>query len=185
MEYVIRTTSGELYHHGILGQKWGVRRYQNKDGSLTPAGKKHKSDSNKKEISEVAKKRIIKGAIAITTVAAAGMYIKSHPEQISKISSTIKNTSLKDVSSKAVENGKAYVKDYLKSAKNGVKEGVKEAMKEAPKKAAKTVVTGIVLNETKKALDKVAGKEESDKIFQANDPKKIGKFWKVQKDDND
>ena len=30
----------ELYNHGIKGQKCGVRRYQNKDGSLTPAGKK-------------------------------------------------------------------------------------------------------------------------------------------------
>lgn len=29
-----------LQHHGILGQKWGVRRYQNADGSLTSAGKK-------------------------------------------------------------------------------------------------------------------------------------------------
>lgn len=30
----------ELYHHGVKGMKWGVRRYQNKDGSLTTAGKK-------------------------------------------------------------------------------------------------------------------------------------------------
>lgn len=31
---------GHLQHHGILGMKWGVRRYQNSDGSLTDAGKK-------------------------------------------------------------------------------------------------------------------------------------------------
>lgn len=32
--------SNDLRHHGIKGMKWGVRRYQNNDGSLTPAGKK-------------------------------------------------------------------------------------------------------------------------------------------------
>lgn len=39
-EYIL-TQKVELYHHGIKGQRWGVRRYQNPDGSLTPAGQKH------------------------------------------------------------------------------------------------------------------------------------------------
>ena len=37
----------ELYHHGIKGQKWGIRRYQNKDGSLTPTGKKRQAEEIK------------------------------------------------------------------------------------------------------------------------------------------
>ena len=33
-------TNNELYHFGVKGMQWGVRRYQNKDGTLTKAGKK-------------------------------------------------------------------------------------------------------------------------------------------------
>ena len=43
--------SYELYHHGVKGMKWGVRRYQNKDGSLTAAGRKRlKKDEQKLDI---------------------------------------------------------------------------------------------------------------------------------------
>ena len=96
---------GELNHHGIKGMRWGVRRFQKEDGSLTPAGKKRYSDDSdtatvtkekskhrtkleeryKKEgmsdaeATAAANKRIrtekILAGIAGVTVAAAGTYL--------------------------------------------------------------------------------------------------------------
>lgn len=40
----------ELYHHGILGQKWGIRRYQNKDGTLTDEGKQRRANEVAKQL---------------------------------------------------------------------------------------------------------------------------------------
>lgn len=43
----LQENSNELYHHGVKGQKWGIRRYQNADGSLTAEGiKKYRNIKN-------------------------------------------------------------------------------------------------------------------------------------------
>ena len=50
----------ELYHHGIKGQRWGIRRYQNQDGSYTKAGRKRYGldlDINDKSRTNIAKIR--------------------------------------------------------------------------------------------------------------------------------
>ena len=58
----------ELYHHGIKGQKWGVRRFRNEDGSLTNDGKER---YNKRR--DTAKKVAI--GVGITGAVALGAYV--------------------------------------------------------------------------------------------------------------
>lgn len=55
----ILTPDGELYHYGVKNMKWGIRRYQNKDGSLTPAGKKRyaQQEAKLKEREQVIKNK--------------------------------------------------------------------------------------------------------------------------------
>lgn len=176
--------NSELYHHGVLGQKWGVRRYQNKDGSLTAAGRNRKTntESEQRERNTKLEKRVAGATIMTATVAAGTVYAAKHPEKIASVVNKVKNIKMKDLSQQAVEKGKKYVKTAIKESSTGIKEGAKESIKEAPKKATKAIITGAVLIQAKRALDKAVGEDESARIFQANDNKKIGKFWKTNSD---
>lgn len=50
--FVIISKDSDLQHHGILGQKWGVRRYQNLDGTRTDAGKRREAKDQFREAKE-------------------------------------------------------------------------------------------------------------------------------------
>lgn len=78
MEKYTMHRSDFLQHHGILGMKWGVRRFQNKNGSLTSAGKKRYAGKSRKrglKLTDRQKKMIkIGAAVAITGLVAYGGY---------------------------------------------------------------------------------------------------------------
>lgn len=96
-----------LAHHGIKGQKWGIRRYQNEDGTLTAEGKarqkngessKRDSSGNADKIKKVAKYAAIgAGAVALT---AATVYVAKNSDAKRKfdaIVGSVKSAKVKEL----------------------------------------------------------------------------------------
>lgn len=77
-DYIIR--NNELYHYGVKGQKWGVRRYQYADGTYTPAGKKrYYSNDSKTSIASMKDTDLVNHAkISITGKQYVDTYLKKN-----------------------------------------------------------------------------------------------------------
>ena len=114
----------ELYHHGVKDQRWGVRRYQNPDGSLTEEGYRHwglnpdGSRSNRRSYSEhtaqVSRRVGAVGMVAGTAIAGpVGMLIGTLGGAMvgTAIGAVQTHNTRKKIKSLLDENGKVYVKD--------------------------------------------------------------------------
>lgn len=118
MEYYVY--NGELYHHGILGMKWGVRRYQNKDGSLTPAGKKRDLKRKRKNLekaraAKAERQKLLKeGKLPTSKMTDAELAAKiKRLESEKRYKDLVKETS-------PVNKGKEFVKKYGSEAANKI-----------------------------------------------------------------
>lgn len=113
MKQYDRTCDADQYlmHHGIPGQKWGVRRYQNSDGSLTSRGKKRLSIKNLRDMSE--------------------------QELDTRIRRMQKEKQLRDLEEGQVKSGKKWIKNI---ATDSLKQGLTEALKASVTVGAKYLI---------------------------------------------
>lgn len=95
----------ELYHHGIKGQKWGIRRFQNPDGSLTAAGKLRERSTSDRALRREAKKQREWNAKNSSRL--------SDKELTDQILRLQREKQLKDLTNQTVSPGKKRVKDFL------------------------------------------------------------------------
>lgn len=102
--YVL-TTNGELFHWGVKGMKWGVRRYQNKDGSLTPRGRKRQKELSADEKERAARKNDLKNRRTLSDAD-----LKKKIERL-KMEKEFKNLTNEDINS-----GKTFVNEVMSSA---------------------------------------------------------------------
>ena len=98
--------SNYIEHHGIKGQKWGIRRFQKKDGSLTSAGlKRYKDDTNSKE-------RYIKKGTEFQTIT-RGEYDHSKTSRLYTAYTDYDKNMYKDLMGNFMYNGRGYNNTFV------------------------------------------------------------------------
>lgn len=191
MEYFTYPTHDDyLVHWGVKGMKWGVRRYQNKDGSLTAAGKKRRTLGEAIHDHKVAKKRKAALEKARATKAANKLAAEEAAKKAAKRQKMVekglipkkKMTDEELASQKArLEKELAYEAKLLEARpmRRFMKETVSKVAVPALQEAGKDVLKKFI-NKKLTDLTGLDAKSEYDKLKQINEMSK----WKKEIQEN-
>lgn len=151
--------SNSLYHFGIKGMKWGIRRYQNKDGSLTAAGKKRYNEGEQSSSEKTTSSTSSNRSRSISELSDAELRTRINRLNLEK--------QYRQLLSEGVSNDTKQVKEG-KSFTNEIKDrAVKNVFLPAAEEIGRQVVRSKLAEFTNKAF-----KFDGDKMVFANNKRK-------------
>lgn len=157
--YVCPTRPDELYHHGIRGMKWGVRRFQNSDGTLTAAGKKRLSKLEGQEAKLAEKKAAVTGGKSASSSKAGATEKKSVKDMTNEELETANRrmslelnykTQYSKLNPEKVSVGKKFVNKFAEKTLDSVATGAANAIGDTVKKQFSSVLDKAFDSATKK-----------------------------------
>lgn len=141
----------EFYHHGVKGQKWGVRRFQNKDGSLTFLGRRRERKREEERRKNESESETLKRQLAIKKrrIDRRNRRTMSDEELKAKINRLKLEKELKELTDNDISKGRKFVQKVMTDSGTKVLTGV---------------ATGAMAFGIKKAIEKVAGPDVAKEI---------------------